>query len=255
MSQMLFDQAGKRFYHTGVRNLALYVIAGTGDSKPTAPTIGTQTLTQSLYQAGVPWDGITNVTNSPSGGDETELWADDMKYGSLRAAEKSGGTIECYQFPKEFYPCDGMVVMNNTVVGQQARKKFGFCYLTTIGNDQSGDAGEILHIVYNASTSPSEHQDSTVNDSPSAGTFSYGYSADSVAYTKPAYVNVLKPVSTLQIPTTMFENGKNDPRYINLKAVLYGRNADATATPEITAIDPQLPSPDDIMDLLAEPNG
>lgn len=255
MAQLLFDQAGKRFYHTGVSALALFVTAGTNDTKPAAATVGTDsraiTLNQSLYQEGVAWDGITSATNSPSGGDETELWADNIKYGSMRAAEKSGGTIECYQFPLEFAPCNGNIVKNGVVVGQQSRKKFAFAYKTQVGNDQSGDAGEILHLVWNSSTSPSEHQSSTINDSPDAGTFSFEYSSDSVAYTKSTYASDpdLKPCSTMEINTTTLTGGKNNANYQDLLSVVYGK--DPTTQGGSDGIAPQMPSPDDVLDIMA----
>lgn len=253
MAQMLFDQAGKRFYHTGVANLALFVIAGANDTKPTAPIIGSTTIDQSLYQEGVAWDGITSATNSPSGGDETELWADNIKYGSMRAAEKSGGSLECYQFPEEFWPCNGAVIKNGVVVGQQARKKFAFAYKTNVGNDQSSDAGEILHLVWNSSTNPSEHQSQTINDSPDAGTFSFEYSSDSVAYTKSVYANDpdLKPCSTMEINTATLTNGKNNANYKDLLTIIYGRDADSTASPAVEAIEPQMPSPDTVLDIMS----
>lgn len=259
MALMLFDQAGTRYYNTGVSNLALFVIAGTGDSKPTAATVGGTTVTQSLYKEGVAWNGITSATNSPSGGDETELWADNIKYGSMRAAEKSGGTLECYQFPQEFWPCNGAVIKNGVVVGQQSRVKFAFAYKTQIGNDASGDAGEILHLVWNSSTNPSQMQSQTINDSPSAGTFSFEYSSDAVAYTVSTYASdaTLKPCSTMEINTTTLTNGKNNANYKDLLAVIYGRDADATTTPETAAIQPQMPSPDDVLTIMgrALPSG
>lgn len=259
MALMLFDQAGTRYYNTGVSNLALFVIAGANDTKPAAATVGGTTVTQSLYKEGVAWNGITSATNSPSGGDEAELWADNIKYGSMRAAEKSGGTLECYQFPQEFWPCNGAIIKNGVVVGQQARKKFAFAYKTTVGNDQTGDAGEILHLVWNSSTNPSQMQSQTINDSPSAGTFSFEYSSDAVAYTVGTYANDsdLKPCSTMEINTTTLTNGKNNANYKDLLAIIYGRDADSTTTPETAAIQPQMPSPDDVMTIMgrALPSG
>lgn len=236
MAEMLFDQAGTRYWHTGVSKLALFPIALTASEAP-EPATG---VTKSLYKAGVPWNGVTNATNSPEGGDETELWADNIKYGSMRAAEKSGGSIECYQFPKEFWPCNGAVIENDVVVGQQARQKFAFAYMTNVGNDQTNDAGEVLHLVYNCSTSPSEHSSDTVNDSPDAGTWSFDYSSDSVAFTKSPYTTKLKATSTLEIDTTTITNGKNNTNYQKLLGIIYG--TDST--------EPQMPSPDDVLDIM-----
>ncbi len=251
--RILFDQTGTRKYHTGVSALALFVMSpnnSTDTDVPTAPTDSTITggIAKSLYKAGVAWNGITTATNSPSGGDETELWADNIKYGSMRAAEKSGGTIECYQYPPEFEVCNGNVISNGVVVGQQARTKFGFCYKSNVGNDQSTDAGECLHIVWNCSTSPSEHSNNTVNDSPDAGTFSFQYSSDSVAWTNSS--QTLKPCSTMDIDTTTLTNGKNNANYKYLCDCLYGRDADATTTPETAGIAAQLLSPDDVLAIM-----
>lgn len=242
MSQMLFDQAGTRYFHTGISELALFVSVGSGDK---APEKADGMAAQSLYQAGVPWNGITNASDSPSGGDETELWADNIKYGSMRAAEKSGGSIECYQFPQEFWPCNGAIIKNGVVIGQQSRKKFAIAYKSRVGNDQSDDVGEILYLVWNSSTNPSEHQNQTINDSPDAGTFSFEYSSDSVAYTNPDYASALKPCATMQINTATLDGGKNNENYKKLCGIIYG-----TADTE-----PQMPSPDDVLTIMGAGEG
>lgn len=247
---ILFDQDGTRKYHTGVSALALYVRRGTNDAAPTAakytPSGGTAvTCSDSLYSKGVAWDGITTVTNSPSGGDETELWADNIKYGSMRAAEKSGGTIECYQYPPEFEVCNGNVISNGVVVGQQSRRKFGFVYKSKVGDDTSTDAGEILHIVWNSSTSPSEHSNNTVNDSPDAGTFSFQYSSDSVAWTNAS--QTLKPCTTMDIDTTTLDSAKK-AAYAVLISILYGKDESAEGAQD--NIDAQLLSPDDVIAIM-----
>ena len=251
MAEMLFDQAGTRFYHTGVSKLALFVMALTGESVPSAPStvtaISGYSTWKSLYKTGVAWNGATNVTNSPSGGDETELWADNIKYGSLRAAEKSGGTIEAYQFPQEFWPCNGAVIVNGVVVGQQERRKFAVAYLSNVGNDQTTSAGEVLHLVWNASTNPSEHSSETINDSPDSGTFSFEYSADSVAWTDSNY-NTMKAVSTMEIDTTTITNGKTNANYVALCNMIYGKNESAAQAAD--GIDPQMPSPDVVLALM-----
>lgn len=243
MAKMLFDQAGTRKFHTGVSALALFPM-GTGPSDeeipdaPTAPTGSTITISKSLYKKGVPWNGITTATNSPSGGDATDLWADNIKYGSMRAAEQSGGTIECYQYPIEFEPCNGNLIVNNVVVGQQARQKFAFAYKSNVGNDVNADAGEILHLVWNSSTSPSEHSNNTVNDSPDAGTFSFQYTSDSVGWTNPS--QTAKPCSTMDIDTTTLTGGKNNANYKFLCDCIYGSET----------IEPQMLSPDDVLAIM-----
>ena len=245
-----FDQDGTRKYHTGVSALALYVRLATGDTAPTKPTWeattpASYTFADSLYAKGVAWNGITTATNSPSGGDETELWADNIKYGSMRAAEKSGGTIECYQYPPEFEVCNGNVISNGVVVGQQSRRKFGFVYKSKVGNDATTDFGETLHIVWNASTSPSEHSNNTVNDSPDAGTFSFQYSSDSVAWTNSS--QTLKPCSTMDIDTTTLSTAQKNA-YKFLCSCLYGRDESAEGAGD--NIDAQLLSPDDVIAIM-----
>lgn len=248
---ILFDQDGTRKYHTGVSALALYVRLATGDTAPNRAKYtpsGAEAPTQcaeSLYAKGVAWNGITTATNSPSGGDETELWADNIKYGSMRAAEKSGGTIECYQYPPEFEVCNGNVISNGVVVGQQARRKFGFVYKSKVGNDATTDFGETLHIIWNASTSPSEHSNNTVNDSPDAGTFSFQYSSDSVAWTNSS--QTLKPCSTMDIDTTTLSTAQKNA-YAVLTSILYGKDESAEGAAD--NIDAQLLSPDDVIAIM-----
>lgn len=251
--KMLFDQTGHRKYHTGVSALALFPMAtDSSDAEiPDAPSDAGITITKSLYRVGVPWDGVTGVTDSPSGGDETELWADNIKYGSMRAAEKYGSTIEAYQYPEEFNECNGAVIQNGIVVGQQARRKFAYAYRSNVGNDQTTDAGEILHLVWNTSTSPSEHSNNTINDSPDAGTFSFSCSSDSVAYTKSANAANLKPCCTMDIDTTNLTNGKNNANYKYLCDCIYGRDADSTVEPAVAGIAPQMLSPDDVIAIMA----
>ena len=160
MTALVWDQTGDRLYETGTKKGVLYP----------KDTVG-------AYQKGVAWNGLTAVTESPSGAEESPLYADDIKYLSLYSAEEFGGTIEAYTYPEEFAVCDGSASLADGVyIGQQPRRGFGFAYTTVLGNDSQGENyGHKLHIVYNAMASPSEKSYATVNDSPEAVTFSWEF--------------------------------------------------------------------------------
>ena len=224
MSKLKWDETGKRFYETGVRNGVLYVMDDTG-----------------AYPAGVPWNGLTSVTESPSGAEPTPLYADDAKYLTLMSAEEFGASIEAYTYPDEFAACDGSASIGTGVtIGQQSRKTFGICYRTTVGNDIEGEAfGYKLHIIYGALASPSEKAYQTINDSPEAITFSWEVS------TTPVAVTGFKPTASLVIDSTKVTEAK----MAALEEVLYGK--DATTEPVAPAVVARLPLPDEIMTLLA----
>ena len=158
MAKLTWDDTGKRLYETGVKQGVLYLLDEDG-----------------TYKNAVAWNGLTAVTESPSGAEATALYADDIKYLSLMSAEEFGATIEAYTYPEEFAQCDGSASLATGVyIGQQARKTFGMCYKTTLGNDVEGnDYGYKLHIIYGAKASPSEKAYATINDSPEAITFSW----------------------------------------------------------------------------------
>lgn len=191
-----WDQAGEHFYETGVKNGVLYI-----------PTSG-------VYSKGVAWNGLTAVTESPSGAEATALYADDIKYLSLYSTEEFGATIEAYTYPDEFAECDGSATLVEGVqIGQQARKPFGMCYKTTIGNDTDGnDHGYKLHIIYGAMASPSERAYATINDSPEAITFSWEVT------TTPVSVTDAKPTASIVIDSTKVDATK----LADLEKVLYG---------------------------------
>ena len=224
MSKLKWDETGKRFYETGVRNGVLYVMDDTG-----------------AYPAGVPWNGLTSVTESPSGAEPTPLYADDAKYLTLMSAEEFGASVEAYTYPDEFAACDGSASIGTGVtIGQQSRKTFGLCYRTTVGNDIEGEAfGYKLHIIYGALASPSEKAYQTINDSPEAITFSWEVS------TTPVAVTGFKPTASLVIDSTKVAEAK----MAALETVLYGK--DATTDPVAPAVVARLPLPDEIMTLLA----
>ena len=157
MARLNWDATGERAYEMGTKNGVLYPMNNAGS-----------------YEEGVAWNGLTAVTESPSGAEETKLWADDIKYASLRSAEEYGFTIEAYTYPDEWEPCDGSAqVATGVTIGQQKRKGFGFSWVTTVGNDISDEAGQKIHVVWGATASPSEKSYATVNDNPDAITFSW----------------------------------------------------------------------------------
>lgn len=211
MAKLVWDKTGERLYETGVSHGVLYVQDSTG-----------------AYPTGVAWNGLTAVTESPSGAEATPLYADDIKYLELRSAEEFGATIEAYTYPKEFEACDGSAELAEGVtIGQQDRKTFGLCYRTIVGNDvKKNDLGYKLHLIYGATASPSEKGYQTVNDSPEAITFSWEVT------TTPINVDGFKPTSSLTIDSTKVDKSKLDA----LEAKLYGtESAEAT-----------LPTPDEV---------
>ena len=216
MAKLVWDKTGERFYETGVKNCVLYVQNETG-----------------AYPKGVAWNGITAVTESPSGAESTPLYADDIKYLNLVSNEEFGATIEAYTYPDEFAECDGTAELTKGVkLGQQPRKQFGLCYKTTLGNDVAkNDFGYKLHLVYGCSAAPSEKAYATINDSPEAITFSWEVS------TTPVTVNGFKPTAHVEIDST-----KVDPTELaKLEDKLFG-----SATEEAT-----LPLPDEIKTLMS----
>lgn len=181
MARLVWDNAGERLFETGVKNGVLYVQDEDGS-----------------YMDGVVWNGLTAITESPSGAEETPLYADDIKYVVFYSNEEFGATIEAYTYPEEFEQCDGSAQLGAGVtVGQQARRSFGLVYKTAIGNDIQGqDLGYKIHIIYGAKAAPSEKAYATINDSPEAITFSWELS------TVPVNVAGLKPTSTVVIDST-----------------------------------------------------
>ena len=187
MARLIWDEVGQRFFETGVKNGVLYVQENDGS-----------------YGQGVVWNGLTAVTESPSGAEETPLYADDVKYLTLRSAEQFGATIEAYTYPEEFEACDGSAqIANGVTIGQQARQAFGLCYRTAIGNDIQGQEYSYkLHLLYGCTVAPSEKSYSTINDNPEAITFSWELS------TVPVPVDGFKPTASLVIDASKVDEGK-----------------------------------------------
>ncbi len=215
MSALTWDNTGERFYETGVDRGVLYVIQN------------------GAYQNGVAWNGLSSVSESPSGGETSAIYADNIKYLNLISTEEFGASVEAYTYPDEFAACDGSAeIATGVIIGQQTRLHFGLCYRTIIGNDvESNDYGYKIHIVYDCLASPSEKGYSTVNDSPEAITFSWEIS------TTPINVDGYKATANLIIDSTKVDADK----LAALEQILYGSD-DA---------EPRLPLPDEIIELLS----
>ena len=216
MSKLVWDQTGERLYETGVKKGVLYVQDSGG-----------------TYPKGVVWNGLTTVTESPSGAEATPLYADDIKYLNLMSTEELGGTIEAYTYPDEFAECDGSAsIATGVLIGQQPRKTFGMAYTTTLGNDVDSNAhGYKLHLIYGALASPSEKSYSTINDSPEAITFSWEFS------TTPVNVAGFKPTANIVIDST-----KATPEKLTaLEKILYGD----------TETEARLPLPDEVASIMS----
>lgn len=216
MAVLAWDESGKHFYETGVRNGVLYPQNNSG-----------------LYPLGVAWNGLISITENPSGAESTPLYADDAKYLNLISAEEFGATIEAYTYPDEFALCDGSAaIATGVLIGQQARSAFGLAYRTALGNDiLLSEYGYKLHIIYGATAAPSEKGYSTINDSPEAITFSWEVS------TIPVAVTGFRPTASLVIDSTKV----NPTTLATLENILYGT----------AGADPRLPLPNEIAALFA----
>ena len=205
MSKIVWDKTGERLYETGVKNGVLYV------------------QENGAYPKGVAWNGLTAVTESPSGAEATPLYADDIKYLNLTSAEEFGATIEAFTYPEEFAVCDGSAALATGVyIGQQPRKAFGLCYRTTVGNDTEGNEfGYKLHLIYGALAAPSEKAYATINDSPEAITFSWEVT------TTPVEVTGHKPTACITIDSTKVDADK----LAALEAKLYGSESEEATLP------------------------
>ena len=215
MSKLVWDATGERKYENGVRNGVLYVMDESG-----------------TYPKGVAWNGLTAVTESPSGAEATALYADDVKYLNLISAEEFGATVEAYTYPDEFAQCNGEAsLVNGVTIGQQPRKTFGMAYRTVLGNDIENESyGYKLHLIYGAVASPSEKAYATINDSPEAITFSWELK------TTPVVVNGFKPTASLTIDSTK----ANAEKLAALEDILFGSET----------VEARLPLPNEIATLM-----
>ena len=210
MAKLVWDQSGERFYETGVSKGVLYP------------------MTDGAYTKGVAWNGLTGVTESPSGAEASPLYADNIKYLNLISNEEFGATIEAYTYPDEFAACDGSAaIAEGVMAGQQKRNSFGFSYVTKLGNDTDGaDHGYKLHLVYGCLATPSEKSYATVNESPEAITFSW------TVTTTPVEVPGLKPTSCITIDSTKV----NKDKLAALEAMLYGTESEEAKLPTPTEL-------------------
>ena len=212
--KITWDKSGERYYETGVKRGVLYV------------------MDKGAYGNGVAWNGLTAVTESPSGAEASPMYADDIKYLNLYSAEEFAATVEAYTYPDEFAECDGSAeIAPGVTIGQQKRKTFGMCYTTVLGNDTDGnDYGYKIHIIYGANAAPSEKAYATINDSPEAITFSWELS------TTPVEVAGHKPTASLTIDST-----KTTPEKMKaIEDILYGTESE----------EPRLPLPSEIAEVL-----
>lgn len=214
--KLAWDETGKRYYETGVKMGVLYNKGADG-----------------TYTKGVAWNGLITITESPSGAENTSIYADDIEYLSLTSAEKCGLTIEAFTYPDEFGECDGSAeVAEGVFIAQQTRKGFGLCYRTVLGNDtEYNDYGYKLHLVYGCKAAPSEKAHNTINESPDTITFSWEVS------TTPIPVAGRKPSALITIDSTKV----NAAKLKALEDILYGTEAN----------EPRLPLPDEVITLLS----
>lgn len=221
MPKLVWDQVGERYYETGVDHGVLY----TPDD-------------QGVYASGVAWNGLTTVTESPSGAESNAQYADNIKYLNLISAEEFGATLEAFTYPDEFQQFDGLAVpVPGLVLGQQHRKPFGLSYRTRFGNDTEGDDyGYKLHLVYGCQASPSEKAYASINDSPSAIAFSWTIS------TTPAPVTGHKPTALIVVNSSVVD----EAQLTALETALYGDDTTGVA---------HLPTPDEVIAMFAEGGG
>ena len=216
--KIVWDAEGERLFETGVDRGVLYPIDETG-----------------VYGTGVPWNGLTSVSESPEGGEPNPIYADNQKYLNLISVEEAKGTIEAFTYPEEFAECDGSKELAPGVfAGQQSRTPFGLSYRTLVGNDIKGnDYGYKIHLVYGATAQPSEKSYETVNDSPEPAAFSWEYS------TSPVTVPGMKPTATLTIDSTKVKPSA----LLKLEEALYGSDTK----------DPAFPLPTEVIALVTAP--
>ena len=215
MSKLIWDAVGERKYETGVRNAVLYPRDNAG-----------------VYPAGFAWNGITGITESPSGAEPNPMYADDIKYANLLSIEEYAATLEAYTYPPEFAALDGSASPGTgLIIGQQKRSPFGLAYKTLIGNDvDEDDHGYKIHLVYNALASPSEKAHASKTESPELLALSWELS------TTPVEVVGHRPTATLEIDSTTVDA----PKLAALELILFGD----------VATEPRLPLPDEIITLI-----
>lgn len=274
MAKLTWHETGKKYYETGIKDVALYIWDETatkyvsvpaGDSAPAfvsgkyysksgndytvlteAPSTWSSNYTtyyelnNTEYGEGVAWNGVTSLNETPSGGEASDLYADDDKYLSLYSEEQLGASIEAYTYPDEWEQCDGSATVDGVGLKQQTRKMFGLSYITTVGNDTNGnDEGEKLHLLYGCKASPSDRSYATINDSPEAITFSWELTTtkqEVAGYKKTALITV----DTTKLTPGADGTGKTNTQYLALKALVQG-SANGN---------PTLPKPDVVLEMM-----
>ena len=226
MAKLVWDQVGEHFYETGVDRAVLYKFD----------------KTQNAYGKGVAWNGLTGVTESPSGAEANAFYADNIKYLNIFSAEQFGATITAYTYPDEFESCNGYAeIASGVTIGQQNRDSFAFAYRTLIGNDTEGnDKGYKIKLVYGCTASPSEQAHSTVNDSPSPVEMSWTIS------TTPVQMEGFKPTATIDIDSTKFATTELKAKLTAFENILYGTDTEGTTV----GVDARIPLPDEVARLL-----
>ena len=224
--ELKWDVSGERLLESGVSKVVLYPMAN------------------GAYEKGVAWNGVTAINEAPGGADVTDLYADNIKYASLRAAETFGFTIEAYMYPDEWAECDGSkAALSGVMIGQQTRKAFGLCYRTEIGSDANPgmDKGYKIHIVYNNTASPSGRGYATINNSPDA--ISFSWEANSTPVNVEVGKNVFKPTCLITVDSTIVDS----THMAALEAALYGHDDASDAS---NSTDPRLPDPAEVLSIL-----
>lgn len=230
MAKVQFDLDGQRFFETGCSECVLYVKKNDG-----------------TYDKGVAWNGLSKVSHSPEGGEETAIYADNIKYLSLRSVENVKGTIECYMTPDAFYPCMGFASASAAIEGvrlaQQVRATFAFCYKSIKGNDANPEKGYIIHVYYGCTVNPSSKDATTVNESPEAATMSFEFS------TTPVKVDNFKPLAYLEIDSEKLKSQTGGADKLTaIEEALYGK--DPTTVGGNDGSDPTLLDPNAIIAIL-----
>lgn len=228
MAKLKWDQAGEKYYETGIDHGILFL------------------QKDGTYPMGYAWNGLISVSENPSGAEDNPLYADNIKYLNLKSNEEFGATLECYTYPDEWKECNGETELaDGVILGGQRRNTFGLAYRTKIGNDTDGeDHAFKLHLVWGCSSAPSERGYETVNDSPDAITFSFEITSTPIPISgKDANGKPFKPVSIITIDSRTVDKEK----LATLEDILYGTDA----TDGGTATDPRLPLPDEIKQIFA----
>lgn len=238
MSALIWDKDDERFYQTGIDKVALYV------------------MDNGVYGEGVAWSGVSGITETPGGGESNKIYADNIEYLNLISNETMEGTITAYFSPEEFDVCDGQASpVAGVNFGQQGRKSFGLAYRTKIGSNQDGDShGYMIHLLYNCKASPSERTYNTVNESPEAAEMSWPISMTKTVVGKINDVEY-KPLCLITINSTKFTSVNAKAALKAFEDQLWGRDADESATPPVTALTPTLPTPAQVISQLTVVNG